>query len=264
MQPNSALTKLTPRERQCLALMAKLYSAKEQADLLRLSNRTVEGYLSSAARKLGASTSREAARLFAAMMLAANISDQETSDAAEDAAPEDYVPQFPRLAPDADVVPFSPSSEAERENEDDAEFLLGGPGGPASRSCSIVGAGEDGGARGECDSASIGLGRAELAGASGTNPGARMGDAGHASGWVDGSDRAAGGDSQDIDRAPGSGARSGLAFLGPDQRDAGAWAHGLKRLRETAMIFGGAVLALSAIAAVLQLLVVVHGLHAGA
>jgi len=258
MQPNSALAKLTPRERQCLALMGKLYSAKEQADLLRLSNRTVEGYLSSATRKLGASTSREAARLFAAMMLAADISDQEAPG-----APEDYVPQFPRLAPDADVASSSPSSEAERENEDDAEFLLGGPGGPASGFRAIVGAGEDGDARGECDPTSVGLGRAELAGASGANSGARLGDASHTSGWVDRSHRGSGGDSQDVDRVRGVGARSGVAFPELDERDAGAWVHGLKRLRETAMIFGGAVLALSAIAAALQLLVVIHGLHAG-
>jgi DNA-binding CsgD family transcriptional regulator len=258
MQPNPDITKLTPRERQCLALMAKLYSAKEQADLLRLSNRTVEGYLSSATRKLGATTSREAARLFSAMMLAADISDEKVPG-----APEDYVPQFPRLAPDAEVAPFSAPSEADREHEDDAEFLLGGPGGPASRSRAIAGAGEDGGARGECDPSSVGLGRAELAGGSGANPGARMGDASHASGWVHGSNRAAGGDPQDPDRARGIGARSGFAVLGPDRRDAGAWAHGLRRLKETAMILGGAVLALSAIAAALQLLAVVHGLHAG-
>jgi hypothetical protein len=241
--------------------MGKLYSAKEQADLLRLSNRTVEGYLSSATRKLGASTSREAARLFAAMMLAADMADQEAQEI--QGAPEDYVPQFPRLAPDADIVASSPLSKAERENEDDAEFLLGGPGGPASRFCSIVGAGEDGGTGSECDPASVGRGRAEFAGDSGTDPGARMGDASHANGWVDRSNRAVGRDSQDIDRVRGIGARSGLAVPEPDQRNARAWVHGLKRLRETAMIFGGAVLALSAIAATLQLLVVIHGLHAG-
>jgi hypothetical protein len=55
-----------------------------------------------------------------------------------------------------------------------------------------------------------------------------------------------------------------LALVWVMQRDAGAWTHGLKRLRETAMIFGGAVLALSAIAAALQLLTAVHGLHVGA
>jgi DNA-binding CsgD family transcriptional regulator len=258
MHPHPALSKLTPRERQCLALMAKLYSAKEQADLLRLSNRTVEGYLSSAARKLGASTSREAARLFAAMTLATDILDQEASG-----APEDYVPQFSRLAPDSDAVASSGLSATEWENEDDAEFLLGGPGGPTSRFRAFAGAGEDGGARSECYPASVGLGRAELASASGADPGARMGNAGHTSGWDRRSDRVAGGDPQDIDRARGIDARSSLEVPGPSQRDAGAWAYGFRRLRETAMIFGGAVLALSAIAASLQLLSVVHSLHAG-
>lgn len=261
MQANSDLTRLTPRERQCLALMGKLYSAKEQADLLRLSNRTVEGYISSATRKLGANTSREAARLFAAMMLAADISDQEASE-----APEDYVPRFPRLAPDADVVPLSPLSEAEPKYEDDAEFLVGGPGGPASRSGSVPGAGEDGGARRKCDPTSVGLGRAQLAGAFGADPGARVVDASHASERTDGSGLVTGGDSQGLDRARDIVARSGPANPGSDQgrdHNTGALAHGLRRLRETAMIFGGAVLALSAIAASLQLLAAVHGLHAG-
>lgn len=59
--------RLTERERQCLRLIGRAMSHKEVARELDLSDATVKEYLANARRKLGASTTREAAR---ALMLA--------------------------------------------------------------------------------------------------------------------------------------------------------------------------------------------------
>ena len=56
--------RLTERERQCLRLIGRAMSHKEVARELDLSDATVKEYLANARRKLGASTTREAARAF--------------------------------------------------------------------------------------------------------------------------------------------------------------------------------------------------------
>lgn len=60
------IDQLTARERDCLRLVARGMSSKEIALALGLSPLTVDGYLKEAARTLGVSSRREAARLLAA------------------------------------------------------------------------------------------------------------------------------------------------------------------------------------------------------
>ncbi len=59
------LERLTPRERDCLRLVARHLQSKEIARRLNISEHTVDGYLREACRRLGASNRREAARRFA-------------------------------------------------------------------------------------------------------------------------------------------------------------------------------------------------------
>lgn len=66
----SAFERLTPRERECLRLLAQHLSSKEIAKRLPLSPKTVDSYLDDARKRLGAPTRREAARLFADYELA--------------------------------------------------------------------------------------------------------------------------------------------------------------------------------------------------
>ncbi len=56
--------RLTPRERECLQLVAEHLSSKEIARRLGLSQHTVDGHLHEARRKLGAPTRRDAVRMF--------------------------------------------------------------------------------------------------------------------------------------------------------------------------------------------------------
>lgn len=60
------IDQLTARERDCLRLVARGMSSKEIALTLGLSPLTVDGYLKEAARTLGVSSRREAARILAA------------------------------------------------------------------------------------------------------------------------------------------------------------------------------------------------------
>ncbi|HWU95160.1 MAG TPA: helix-turn-helix transcriptional regulator [Sphingomonas sp.] len=59
------IEQLTARERDCLRLVARGMSSKEIALALGLSPLTVDGYLKEAARTLGVSSRREAARILA-------------------------------------------------------------------------------------------------------------------------------------------------------------------------------------------------------
>ncbi len=60
------IEQLTARERDCLRLVARGMSSKEIALALGLSPLTVDGYLKEAARTLGVSSRREAARILTA------------------------------------------------------------------------------------------------------------------------------------------------------------------------------------------------------
>ena len=57
------LERLTPRERECLRLVAQHLSSKEIARQLGLSQHTVDGHLHEARRKLGVPTRRDAVRI---------------------------------------------------------------------------------------------------------------------------------------------------------------------------------------------------------
>ena len=61
----SRIDLLTPRERECLRLVAEGRSSKEIAQQLELSPYTVDEYVRSGVSKLGAQNRREAARLVA-------------------------------------------------------------------------------------------------------------------------------------------------------------------------------------------------------
>lgn len=63
---DDAIGSLSPQQQTCLKLTAQLYSAKEIARKLAISDSTVEGYLAEATRRLGARNKREAARIYAA------------------------------------------------------------------------------------------------------------------------------------------------------------------------------------------------------
>jgi DNA-binding CsgD family transcriptional regulator len=58
---------LTPREHECLRLVAQHLSSKEIARTLGLSQHTVDGHLHEARRKLGAPTRRDAVRILLEM-----------------------------------------------------------------------------------------------------------------------------------------------------------------------------------------------------
>ena len=61
--PPGAVERLTPREHECLRLVAQHLSSKEIARQLGLSQHTVDGHLDEARRKLGAATRRDAVRI---------------------------------------------------------------------------------------------------------------------------------------------------------------------------------------------------------
>jgi DNA-binding CsgD family transcriptional regulator len=58
-----AIERLTPRERECLRLVAEHLHSKEIARRLSISQHTVDGHLNEARRRLGVSSRRDAARL---------------------------------------------------------------------------------------------------------------------------------------------------------------------------------------------------------
>ena len=61
--PPPGFERLTPRERECLRLVAQHLSSKQIARELAVSQHTVDGHLNEARRKLGAATRRDAARI---------------------------------------------------------------------------------------------------------------------------------------------------------------------------------------------------------
>jgi len=62
----SAIGRLTPRERECLRLVAAHLHSKEIARRLSISQHTVDGHLNEARRRLGVASRRDAALLFRA------------------------------------------------------------------------------------------------------------------------------------------------------------------------------------------------------
>jgi DNA-binding CsgD family transcriptional regulator len=60
----TSIERLTARHRDCLQLVAMNHSTKEIAKKLSLSPNTVDGYISDAREILGASSRRDAARIF--------------------------------------------------------------------------------------------------------------------------------------------------------------------------------------------------------
>ncbi len=64
---SDAFTRLTPRERRCLELVALHYDTAQIAQELDISVTTVSSYLADARRKLGARNRKEAVRMLAAI-----------------------------------------------------------------------------------------------------------------------------------------------------------------------------------------------------
>lgn len=62
----TAIERLTPRERECLRLVAEHLHSKEIARRLSISQHTVDGHLNEARRRLGVTSRRDAARLLLA------------------------------------------------------------------------------------------------------------------------------------------------------------------------------------------------------
>lgn len=69
------LKRLSPRQIECLALVAQNHSSKEIARLLNLSVNTVNSYISEGVELLGSSNRREAARLIMALQQGADTPD---------------------------------------------------------------------------------------------------------------------------------------------------------------------------------------------
>lgn len=67
LTPPASPERLTPREHECLRLVAQHLSSKEIARTLGLSQHTVDGHLHEARRKLGAPTRRDAVRILLEM-----------------------------------------------------------------------------------------------------------------------------------------------------------------------------------------------------
>jgi DNA-binding CsgD family transcriptional regulator len=65
MMSDARFTRLTPRQAECLKLLARPMRPKEIALALGLSVRTVEGYIAEAVERLEAGSSLAAARMFA-------------------------------------------------------------------------------------------------------------------------------------------------------------------------------------------------------
>ncbi len=61
-----AIERLTPRERECLRLVAEHLHSKEIARRLQISQHTVDGHLNEARRRLGVASRRDAALMFLA------------------------------------------------------------------------------------------------------------------------------------------------------------------------------------------------------
>ena len=91
---HDGLDQLTPRERDCLRLVAEGRSSKEIALALELSPFTVDEYVRSAVQKLGAANRREAARILVAGE--AGLTPEELGDEPQSvASPADSAPAIP-------------------------------------------------------------------------------------------------------------------------------------------------------------------------
>ncbi len=66
MTDSDPFSRLTPRERRCLELVANHYDTAQIADELGITPATVNGYLTEARQKIGARNRKEAARMLAA------------------------------------------------------------------------------------------------------------------------------------------------------------------------------------------------------
>jgi DNA-binding CsgD family transcriptional regulator len=91
---------LTPRERQCLRLVAEFKTSKEIERELGIAKSTVDGYLAEAVRKLGARDRRHAALLLAAHEGAGR---ERTPPQAESGGDPARVAAAPAAAPDPAV-----------------------------------------------------------------------------------------------------------------------------------------------------------------
>ena len=105
---DARFTRLTPRQAECLKLLARPMRPKEIALALGLSVRTVEGYIAEAVERLEAGSSLAAARMFADWEQAqgresppGNLPGQESR--VEDVAP--YTPPEPLSDAVIDTVP---------------------------------------------------------------------------------------------------------------------------------------------------------------
>ncbi|MDB5708708.1 MAG: helix-turn-helix transcriptional regulator [Sphingomonas bacterium] len=95
-------TRLTPRQAECLRLLARPMRPKEIARALGLSVRTVEGYIAEAVERLEAGSSLAAARMFA---------DWEQTQGAQ-SPPGNLPGQESRVAEPATDTPTTPPSDA--------------------------------------------------------------------------------------------------------------------------------------------------------
>jgi DNA-binding CsgD family transcriptional regulator len=106
----SSIARLTTRHRDCLQLVVLNHSTKEIALMLKLSPNTVDGYISEAKDILGASSRRDAARIF--------------RENANNKAPQALRGNFSRVDSDPVALSFL-SSVSEEASRDATEFASG-------------------------------------------------------------------------------------------------------------------------------------------
>jgi DNA-binding CsgD family transcriptional regulator len=112
-------TQLTPRERDCLGLVAQGLSSKEIALRLEISPYTVDEYIRTAVGKLGAGNRREAARLYAVRPEAGQVPPQSFGDEAQAvaAAPDSVPTMHPVRSGESPSWWLSPLRSGRRYND---------------------------------------------------------------------------------------------------------------------------------------------------
>jgi DNA-binding CsgD family transcriptional regulator len=119
------IERLTARHRDCLQLVATNHSSKEIALKLALSPNTVDGYISEAREILGASSRRDAARIFL--------------DCANEETPQNSRGMFSRVAPSKDTLSIPESRSEDPLREAASSPSVAGPAmvGPSARADSF-------------------------------------------------------------------------------------------------------------------------------
>lgn len=111
---DARFNRLTPRQAECLRLLARPMRPKEIALSLGLSVRTVEGYIAEAMERLEAGSSLAAARLFADWEQAQGLQGPPENLPGEESRVEELVAGTPPDPPSGTVIDTAPAATGRR------------------------------------------------------------------------------------------------------------------------------------------------------